>query len=121
MILADTSVWIDHFRRGCPRLSRRLTKGNILCHPFVIGELACGRMQSRAEILRLIGELPAVRVAMHSEAMALIDRHSLAGEGLGWVDIHLLAATLLTPPTRLWTRDKSLAKAAAQLGVSAKE
>jgi predicted nucleic acid-binding protein len=115
MILADTSVWIEHFRRGQPRLQAALTDGEVLMHPFIIGELACGNLGNRPEALYLLGKLPSTRVATHQETLALIDRRKLMGRGIGYIDAHLLAATALTPNTRLWTIDKRLASVAESL------
>lgn len=115
--LVDTSVWVDHLRTGSTPLSALLNENFVFCHPMVIGELACGQLQRRREILGWLGELPQSVAASHEEVLALIDRHGLAGRGLGWVDAHLLAATLLTPPVRLWTRDRRLRAVARALGV----
>lgn len=115
MILVDTSVWVDHFRKGDEALGEALVNGEVLSHSFVIGELACGSLRNRREILALLDELPRAREATHQEVMAMVDRRRLMGRGLGYVDAHLLASSLLTPETRLWTRDKRLAAAAATL------
>lgn len=115
MILADTSVWIEHFRRGEPRLHAALMDGEVLMHPFIIGELACGNFANRAEALHRLGKLPLARVATHDEALAMIDRRRLMGRGIGYIDAHLLAATALTPDTRLWTIDKRLGSVATSL------
>ena len=121
MILADTSVWIEHFRRSEPRLNAALQDGEVLMHPHVIGELACGNFRHRAETLELLEQLPVSRVATHSEAMAMVERRALMGRGIGYVDIHLLAGTALTPDARLWTLDRRLATVAASLGLSIPE
>lgn len=118
MVLVDTSVWIDHLTRGNSRLAQLLNDGMVLCHPFVIGELACGRLRNRQEILGLLAALPQVPVADHEEVLRLIDRHSLFGRRLGWVDVHLLGSTLLAAAA-LWTLDKSLNQAASVLRVAA--
>ena len=115
MILADTSVWIDHFRRGEPALHAALMDGEVLMHPFIIGELACGNFAKRGETLELLGQLPLSRVATHEEAMAMIGRPALMGRGIGYVDAHLLAAVALTPDARLLTNDKRLAAVASSL------
>ena len=96
MILVDTSVWIDHLRRGNERLKSLLHDDQVLCHPFVIGELACGNLHNRNEVLYLLEALPGVPVADHTEVLHLIDAHRLYGQGLGWIDAHLLASALLT-------------------------
>jgi len=111
VILADTSVWIDHLRNGNRALVRHLDAGEVVCHPFVIGELACGRLSPRGAILGLLERLPAVPVASHDEAMTFVEAHRLDGRGLGWVDVHLLASALLGG-ARLWTLDRRLADAA---------
>jgi predicted nucleic acid-binding protein len=118
VILADTSVWIELFRRGEPRLHDALMEGEVLMHPFIMGELACGNFRSRDSTLARLGKLPLTRVATHAEAMAMIDGRRLMGRGIGYVDVHLLAATALTPDTRLLTSDKRLAAAAAGLGLA---
>ncbi len=116
MILVDTSVWIDHFRCCNRCLAGLLEQGAVICHPFVAGELACGNLRQRREILSLLAELPGAEMAAHEEVLALIENEELAGKGLGWVDVHLLAsARLMAVP--LWTKDKALAAAAATLGV----
>ena len=115
MILADTSVWIDHFRRGEPRLQAALDDGDVIMHPYIIGELACGNFANRDETLELLGHLPLSRVATHEETMAMIERRRLMGRGIGYMDAHLLAAAALTPEARLWTNDKRLAGVAASL------
>lgn len=107
MILADTSVWIDHFREANPEFMQLLVDGQIAIHPFVIGELACGTLARREEVLWMLSQLPRLPEARHDEAMALIEQRRLAGQGLGWVDMHLLAAALLAG-AQLWTKDKRL-------------
>ncbi|RKX30288.1 MAG: VapC toxin family PIN domain ribonuclease [Verrucomicrobia bacterium] len=118
MILADTSVWIDHLRKGDKELSALLNEGVVQCHPFVIGELACGNLTNRAEILSLLAALPSSSVASQDEALQLVEDRGLAGKGLGWVDVNLLASALLSKCT-LWTRDKALAAAAGKLKITA--
>jgi hypothetical protein len=115
MILVDTSVWVDHLRRRDAALARELDAGTVLVHPFVVGEIACGLLPRRAETLSLLAKLPAVPVAGPDEALVFIERHGLAGHGIGYVDVHLLASVALAPGTKLWTRDKRLAAAARQL------
>jgi predicted nucleic acid-binding protein len=118
VILVDTSVWIDHLRWGDQRLTDLLVEGQVLCHPFVVGELACGSLKRRAEILALLGNLPHAPAVDHAEALSFIDTHTMMGTGLGWVDVHLLASTRLGG-ARLWTRDRRLAQASRRLGVAA--
>lgn len=115
MILVDTSVWIDHLRRNNPALVAMLDAGQVLMHPFVLGEIACGTLAHRAEVLALLGQLPAAPVATESEALGYLERHGLMGRGIGYIDVHLLAATALTGDAALWTTDKRLAKTAADL------
>jgi len=116
MILVDTSVWVSHLRHGDPRLADLLEEGGALVHPFVIGELACGNLKNRAEILSLLRALPLAAIAEHEEIMLFIERNGLLGKGLGYVDVHLLAAAVLSD-VRLWTADKLLLKACADLGL----
>lgn len=115
MILADTSVWIDHLRRGDSRLATALDADQILIHPFVIGELACGNLRKRADILAMLSRLPATQTATDDEVLTFLERKRLMGRGIGIVDAHLLASVALTPPTRLWTRDRQLQAAATGL------
>lgn len=118
MILVDTSVWIDHLRSGDPELASLLQDGHVLAHPWVTGELALGQLARRSEILGLLGNLPQAKVATDVEALSLIDSHQLFGLGIGYVDSHLLASTMLTTGTRLWTRDNRLTAVAAQRGLA---
>jgi predicted nucleic acid-binding protein len=118
VILVDTSVWIDHFRRGDATLANLLGAGVVACHPFVIGELACGGLKHRARVLDALGNLSPVPVATHHEAMMFLEQRGLAARGIGWVDVHLLASTALAADACLWTRDKRLAGVAASLGMA---
>jgi predicted nucleic acid-binding protein len=117
VILADTSVWVEHFHRREPRLAAALEWATVLVHPFVIGELACGRLPDRNAVLTLLNELPKAPVATHTEAMAFIDARELMGRGIGYVDVHLLASATLATGTRLWTLDRRLAEIAGELGL----
>lgn len=117
MILVDTCVWIDHLRSGNNTLGRLLADEQVACHPFIIGELACGNLSNRRELLTLLDTLPKAAMAEHVEVLAVINRHRLFGRGLGWIDAHLLASSLLSK-CQLWTLDKSLADAALRLGVA---
>ncbi len=117
MILADTSVWIEHFRRTEPRLLAALEAGEVLMHPFVLGELACGNLRNRHEILGLLSNLPAAPTAADLEVLDFIEHRKLMGRGIGYVDAHLLAATALASPARLWTRDRPLNVIATALGL----
>ena len=117
MILVDTSVWIDHFRRTEPRLVAALDREDVLVHPFVVGELACGNLRNRRGILALLRRLPEAPSATDEEALTLIERRSLSGRGIGFVDVHLLASVVLHGTARLWTGDRLLAQVAADLEV----
>ena len=117
MILADTSVWIEHLRSGSPELGRLLTRGEVLGHPHVTGELACGNLRGRTSLLRLLEDLPRAVVATDDEALHCIDQNHLHGRGLGFFDVHLLASALLTP-ARLWTLDPALAREARRCGIA---
>lgn len=114
MILVDTSVWVDHLRRGDSELAASLETGEVFCHDFVIGELACGRLSARAEILRLLADLPRAPVVEHEEVIAFVERHELAGVGIGWIDAHLLASARLAQ-LGLRTRDHRLRRAALRI------
>lgn len=116
MILVDTSVWVDHLRRGDARLTGLLENAQVLAHPFVIGEIACGTLSDRTVVLELLRDLPTASVAEPEEVLDFIGRHRIHGKGLGYVDVHLLAAVALTPAATLWTRDKRLHEAAVGLG-----
>ena len=116
MILVDTSVWIDHLRRGNPGLVDLLERSIVIMHPFVVGEIACGSLQDRASILELLQDLPAAAVAEGDEVLAFIEHHALHGRGIGYVDVHLLASVALTEGAMIWTRDKQLRSVAEMLG-----
>ena len=117
MILVDTSVWVDHLRRGDAALADALQQGQVAMHPFVVGELACGSLRDRAELLGLLQALPALTVATYEEVLHFIEAHALMGRGLGYVDVHLLAAARLAD-TLLWTRDKRLASMGADMQIA---
>jgi predicted nucleic acid-binding protein len=118
VILVDTSVWVDHLRATDETLSGLLSAGMVLAHPFVIGELALGNLGQRQTVLTALSDLPQAIVATDRETLHFIDRHKLFGRGVGYIDIHLLAAARLTPGTTLWTRDKRLHAVAVQLGLA---
>lgn len=101
MVLVDTSVWVDHLRSGDTALVALLEAREVLTHPFVIGELACGNLANRATIMALLDDLPGVTAAADEELLFFIERHSLMGCGIGYVDAHLLAAAALSGDTRL--------------------
>ena len=117
MVLADTSVWIDHLRRGDRRLAKLLDQSDVVCHPLIIGELACGNMQNRETVLGLLRQLPTCPEIEQREAWHFIDLHRLAGRGIGIVDVHLLASARLFGAT-VWTRDRSLDDVALELGLA---
>lgn len=117
MVLADSSVWVDHWRRGNHELAALLDADRIVVHPMVIGELALGALRERAETLEDLRELRGGVLAEDEEVMALIERHRLWGRGIGWVDAHLLASALLGG-VRLWTLDRPLARVALALGTA---
>lgn len=117
MILADTSVWVDHLRRSDAGLRAALEANEICIHPMVIGELACGNLRNRAVLVNM-QLLPQTIVATHDEALAMIEQHKLMARGIGFVDVHLLASAKLSKAT-LWTRDKRLASIAAVFGLGA--
>lgn len=115
MILVDTSVWVDHLRSGEPSLAAALEGGQVLMHPFVLGELACGNLKNRDEVLRLLGDLPTAPTATDPEVRAFIERRALMGRGIGYIDVHLLASAALSSVARLWTWDRRLAAVATEL------
>ena len=119
MLLIDTSIWIDHFRKQNARLSTALIRGDALMHAFVLGELALGHEQRFAEIFKDLMDLPYAKIASPNEVLRLISRQALAGSGIGYVDAHLVASALLMPDVRLWTRDKRLRAVADRLSISA--
>jgi hypothetical protein len=116
VILVDTSVWVEHLRRGNPRLQSLLRDEEALCHPFVIGELACGNLRNRGEILSLLARLPQGRVAEQNEVLHLVETERLYGRGLGWVDAHLIASARITG-CGLLTLDRPLQRVAADLRI----
>jgi len=118
VILVDTSIWVDHLRAGDDGLATALERGLVFTHPFIVGELACGRIRNRGEVLGLLGSLPVGPVATDDEALQYIDFHQLMGRGIGYVDVHLLASTALADGLRLWTRDRRLEEVAAELGMA---
>ncbi len=115
-MLVDTSVWIDHLRRGNAALGRLLNDLEVWCHPFVVGDLACGQLEARPEVLSLLSALPQAPLAGHDEVLAFVESNRLAGTGIGWVDAHLLAAARLAG-VGFWTLDRSLAAVALELGL----
>ena len=117
MMLVDTSVWIDHFRQGDAALTTALEAGQVWMHSFVLGELACGNLRSRVEVLSLLQALRPMPLSTDKEVLFFIDQHELMGRGIGYVDVHLLASARLGG-TLLWTRDKRLHAVAAEMGLA---
>jgi predicted nucleic acid-binding protein len=118
LILVDTSIWIDHFRSSNSRLVNLLNSELVCLHPWVVGELACGNLADRANRLYLLKSLPPVEVASDAEVLFFIDKHGIAGKGVGYLDMHLLAAAALGS-LKIWTRDRRLGEVAGLLGMNA--
>ena len=116
LVLVDTSIWVTHFREGQKQLTQLLEQGLVACHPFIVGELACGSLKNRGEIIQLLEALPIVDVLEHTEIMEFIESRKLMSMGIGYIDTHLLGSSLVSS-TPLWTYDKSLIKAAKSLKV----
>ena len=116
MILVDTSVWITHFRDGNSRLNKLLFDESVICHPLIIGEIACGYLKNRNEIISLLKSLPETLHVENDEILQFIDQRKLMGLGIGLIDIHLLASSILSDAL-LWTLDKRLYKVASMLNV----
>ena len=119
MVLVDTSIWVTHLRQGSRQLEKLLMDAEVMCHPFIIGELACGNLKNRDEILSLLQSLPMAPTIEFDEFLFFIDRNHLMGKGVGFVDVHLLASAQLTG-VPLWTADKRLKSAANQLALTFK-
>jgi predicted nucleic acid-binding protein len=116
LIIVDTSVWVDHLRHPDAALAALLDRGQVLMHPYVVGEIACGSLSDREFVLELLRQLPMAPVAEPDEALGFIAMRRLHGKGIGYVDVHLLASTALSAGSTLWTRDKRLHDAARALG-----
>ena len=116
MVLVDTSLWVDHLREGNARLEAELNEGTVVCHPFIVGEIACGTIRNRKEILSLMQSLPMAETVEQNEVLQFIEHNKLAGKGLSYVDIHLLASAVLTR-VPLWTLDKKLKQASVKLRI----
>lgn len=116
MVLVDTSVWVRHLREGDPDLKQLLSDGRVMCHPYIVGELACGNMKNRRQILSLMQVLPQTTLAQHEEILQFIEFNHLMGKGLGYIDVHLTAAALLTR-VPMWSYDKRLNEANEMLGI----
>jgi predicted nucleic acid-binding protein len=115
-VLVDTSVWVKHLREGDHHLAELLEQGNVVCHPFIIGELACGGIKKRNEILGLLNDLPSTDLLDHSEVMEFIESRQIMNKGIGYIDVHLLGSGLVSEAP-LWTFDKALQKAAGLLSI----
>ncbi|MEA3369488.1 MAG: type II toxin-antitoxin system VapC family toxin [Candidatus Ratteibacteria bacterium] len=120
MILVDTSVWVSHLHNSNSKLEQLLNDGDVVCHPFIIGELACGNIKNRRVILSLLSSLPMVEVIDNEEVLLFIENKNLMGKGIGLIDVHLLATTLLNEVS-LWTLDTKLQHAAAILRIAYKK
>jgi predicted nucleic acid-binding protein len=114
MVLIDTSVWVSHWRQAHAGLAALLNDGEVACHPFIVGELACGNLKNRTTILTLLEALPMAIAVEHQEALSFIESHALMGKGLGYIDVHLLASCILTG-LPIWTLDKKLERVADML------
>ena len=119
MILVDTSIWVEYFQRGNAELKRLLENRQVLTHPFVMGEIALGSLPDQAAVFEALDDLTKSLEAQNDEVLTLIEARRLFRMGIGYVDAHLLTATMLMPGDKLWTRDKKLAAAAAKLGIAA--
>ncbi len=120
MVIVDTSVWVNHLRESDKHLEKLLLNGDVACHTHIIGELACGNIKNRKEIISLLQSLPMAFLIELEEFLYFIDQHQLNGKGIGFVDIHLLASAQLSQ-IPLWTEDKRLLKAASELGLKYKK
>lgn len=117
MVLVDTSVWVSHLQKGDPYLAKLLNDGDVVCHPFIVGELACGNLKNRSEILSLLQTLPMAIQAEHEEVLQSIEINQLMGKGLGYIDVHLIASAVLSE-VPIWTLDKKLDKVSKKLGIA---
>jgi predicted nucleic acid-binding protein len=118
VILVDSSIWIDHFRHGDAELIKIVEDDRLLCHPFIVGELALGSLRERDAVIAFLAAQREAVIATHAEVMTVIDRHSIFSMGIGYTDAHLLTSTLLDRRSSLWTRDKRLAAAALKVGAT---
>lgn len=120
MILADISVWIDHLRRGEAELAAALQQSQIMVHPVFLGELACGNLKARSQLLSLLESLPSATMASDQEVRAFIEQHAMMGRGIGYIEAHLCASARLRG-AQLWTRDKRLHTVVFELGWAQQE
>ncbi len=117
-VLVDTSVWVAHFKQANEHLVDLLNSGWVVCHPYVVVEIACGTPPARQSLIEMLSQLESVPVATPGELLQMIERRGLQGRGCGFVDVSLLASALFTEQTRLWTLDKRLEAVASDLGRS---
>jgi predicted nucleic acid-binding protein len=115
-ILVDTSVWINHLREGDQNLTELLEQGLVACHPFIVGEIACGGIKNRHEIIDLLNDLPSTEIIDHADIMEFIENRKIMNIGIGYIDVHLLGSALVSD-TPLWTFDKALRKIAIQFSI----
>lgn len=115
-ILVDTSVWINHLREGDKNLTQLLEQGLVACHPFIVGEIACGGIKNRHEIINLLNDLPSTEILDHSDIIEFIENRKIMNKGIGYIDVHLLGSALVSD-TPLWTFDKALRKIAIQFSI----
>ena len=118
MILVDTSVWIEHLNKGMSSLRKSILNREIVMHPMVIGELACGNLPRRKETLQMLKALPQIAEASHNEVLSLIEAKALVGSGIGYIDAHLICSAIEESSTVLWTKDRRLQNAAQRLGLA---
>jgi hypothetical protein len=115
VILVDTSIWVDHFRRSNAELVEGLQLDKVLLYPFIVGEIACGSLRKRADTLELLQKMPMATVAEFDEVLGYVERHRLYGKGISFIEVHLLASAVMSSAT-LWTRDKRLNEVTQALG-----
>jgi predicted nucleic acid-binding protein len=119
LILADTAIWITHFRRDDAEMRMQLNQRNIAIHPFIVAELALGSLGNREKTLRMLERIPQVKLAQLGEVRRMIEMHEFFSRAIGLTDAHLVASALITPSTQLWTRDRRLREVALALGIDA--
>jgi len=119
MLLVDTSVWVRHLREGDQGLEKLLNNGEVMCHPYIVGELACGNLKNRNEVISLLQLLPSAALVNHEEVLQFIEENKLMGKGLGYIDVHLCASAVLTG-VQMWTYDRRLNETNEALGIKYK-
>ncbi len=117
MILVDSSIWVDHFRRNNEILSDLLSRHQLLGHPFILGEIMMGNPENRVSIFEALSDLPQARIAENDEVMRFVERNKIYGSGVGYIDAHLLASVRLMPRSSIWTTDRRMALVAERLGI----